>query len=75
MSIHISSKFEEAMKELENIVAELESGNVPLERSVELFNKGKELHKYCDKVIKEISLHIESVDPDDKESSAKFSDY
>ncbi|MCU7612486.1 exodeoxyribonuclease VII small subunit [Anaplasma capra] len=55
-------KFEEAVRELERIVEELESGNVSLDRSVELYNRGRELHKYCDGIIKDIALKIESLD-------------
>ncbi|MDB1135588.1 exodeoxyribonuclease VII small subunit [Candidatus Anaplasma sp. TIGMIC] len=69
MSINISGKFEEAMQELERIVGELEEGNVSLERSVELYNRGKELHQYCDKVIKDITLNIESIDPEQTQTS------
>lgn len=61
MSINTDLKFEDALRELEQIVLELESGNVSLTRSVELYNRGKALHKLCDKIIKEISLNIESV--------------
>lgn len=62
MSINIDLKFEDAMRELERIVEELESGNVALTRSVELYNRAKALHKHCDRIIKEISLSIELVD-------------
>ena len=65
MSINMNVKFEEAIQELEKIVAELEGGNIPLERSVELYNRGVELHKCCNDIIKDINLHIESVNTGD----------
>ena len=60
--MNTSMKFEEAIQELQKIADELESGNVPLEKSVELFNRGQELHTYCNNIVKGIVQHIESVD-------------
>ena len=39
--------FEEAMARLEEIVAAMERGEVPLEKSLELFAEGTELLKQC----------------------------
>lgn len=39
--------FEEAMKDLESIVRSLESGDLPLDKSLELFQKGVQLTKLC----------------------------
>lgn len=40
-------KFEEAMQQLEQIVAKLEQGDVPLEEALEQFQKGVALSKFC----------------------------
>lgn len=40
-------KFEEAMQQLEQIVAQLEQGDVPLEEALEQFQKGVTLSKFC----------------------------
>ncbi|MEE2868037.1 MAG: exodeoxyribonuclease VII small subunit, partial [Pseudomonadota bacterium] len=40
--------FEEALKQLETIVRELEQGNVPLERSIDMYERGDALRKHCD---------------------------
>lgn len=40
-------KFEEAMQQLEQIVAQLEQGDVPLEEALDQFQKGVALSKYC----------------------------
>ncbi|ACZ49629.1 putative exodeoxyribonuclease VII small subunit [Anaplasma centrale str. Israel] len=61
------SKFEEAVRELERIAEELERGDVSLDRTVELYNRGIELHKYCDKVIKGITLNVESLGDEELE--------
>jgi len=39
--------FEAGLAELEKIVAELEEGDMPLERSLELFEKGVDLSESC----------------------------
>lgn len=39
--------FEEAMRALEGIVRQLESGDVPLEESIALYARGEELRKRC----------------------------
>lgn len=44
-------KFEEAMKELEAVVSQIESGTKGLDESVELFEKGIELSKSCQKML------------------------
>ena len=40
-------KFEEAMQQLEQIVAQLEQGDVPLEEALSQFQKGVQLSKLC----------------------------
>lgn len=54
--------FEESIKELEKIVAGLERGDVGLEESLELFEKGIKLSKECnemlDKAEKKVSVLI-----------------
>lgn len=39
--------FESAIAELEKIVKQLEEGDLPLERSLALFERGVELSRYC----------------------------
>lgn len=39
--------FEQSLKELESIVKELESGDLPLERSIELYQQGMDYVKQC----------------------------
>ncbi|MFB3813455.1 MAG: exodeoxyribonuclease VII small subunit [Terriglobales bacterium] len=40
-------KFEECLQRLETIVAELERGDVPLERALSLFEEGIQLSNSC----------------------------
>lgn len=39
--------YEQASKELEEIVAKLENGNLPMNEAVKLFERGQELVKFC----------------------------
>ncbi len=39
--------FEDAIKELEDITSQLSKGNLSLDRSIELFERGMELKKIC----------------------------
>jgi exodeoxyribonuclease VII small subunit len=39
--------FEEARKELERIVAQLESGQAELEEALRLWERGEELYRFC----------------------------
>jgi exodeoxyribonuclease VII small subunit len=39
--------FESAISELEKIVKQLEDGDLPLDRSLALFERGVELSRYC----------------------------
>jgi exodeoxyribonuclease VII small subunit len=41
------ASFEEAMEELEQLVAQMEAGELPLEASVAAYKRGSELVKYC----------------------------
>ena len=43
--------FENYLKELEEIVSKLESGNVGVEESIELFKQGTEISKKCLNII------------------------
>lgn len=44
-------KFEEAIKELEEVVASLDSGENGLDESIALFEKGIKLSKECQKML------------------------
>ena len=42
-----TASFEEAQRELERIVAELEAGRASLEDAIALWERGDELYRYC----------------------------
>lgn len=59
-------KFEDAMKRLENIVEELEGGEMQLEESLKEFEEGMKLLTFCsnklDEVEKRVSILIKESD-------------
>lgn len=46
--------FEQAINRLDEIVKELDSGKAPLEKSLQLFQEGIQLSKFCDSLLKNI---------------------
>ncbi len=56
--------FEEALAELESIVAQLEAGELTLEVSLSLFERGQQLAKRCNTQLESASLRIEQLTAD-----------
>ena len=58
--------FEKAMKQLEKIVAELETGELPLEKALKRFGDGVSLSRFCSKKLEESEKKIALLlkDPD-----------
>ncbi len=52
-------KFEAALARLEEIVQELEKGDVPLEQSLKLFEEGIKLSRVCNKRLEEAERKVE----------------
>ncbi len=53
--------FEEALNELETLVNNLDSGDVPLEKSVELYERGEKLKAHCESKLKSAELKINEI--------------
>ena len=51
--------FESSLEELERIVRELERGDLPLEKSLELFEQGVKLSRACQERLSEAERRIE----------------
>ncbi len=45
--------FEEALKELETLVEDLEKGDLPLEEAVKKYEEGRKLSKHCHTLLEE----------------------
>jgi len=55
------SRFEEALKEIDEIVQKLDDRNTDIEEAVRLFERGKELIEYCREFLSETEERIEIV--------------
>jgi exodeoxyribonuclease VII small subunit len=53
--------FEAALSELESIVSTLEKGQVPLEESIKLYERGELLKKHCESLLKSAEQRIEKI--------------
>ena len=53
--------FEQALAELERIVGQLESGQAPLEQSIELYERGALLKAHCEKRLEAARLRVEKI--------------
>ncbi len=53
--------FEQALEQLERIVASLETGDVPLNQSIEIYERGEALKGHCEKLLKAAEDRIEKI--------------
>jgi exodeoxyribonuclease VII small subunit len=58
-------KFEDCLARLEQIVAALEAGNLPLEESLKVFEEGVALSRQCTKYLDEAERRIEMLAKDE----------
>jgi exodeoxyribonuclease VII small subunit len=52
-------KFEDALARLEELVRELESGDLPLEQSLKMFEEGIKLSRICHKRLEDAERRVE----------------
>lgn len=53
--------FEEALAELEGIVKQLEAGEVELEKSIAIYERGASLKAHCESRLKSAELKVEQI--------------
>ena len=53
--------FEDALKALEALVRQLESGDVPLDESIALYERGEKLRTHCQKRLDAAQARIEQI--------------
>ena len=53
--------FERALKELEVIVGRLERGDVELEESISIYERGEALKDHCDRLLKQAEAKVEKL--------------
>ena len=61
MSDIAAMSFEAAMTELEKVVRDLESGNVELEKSIALYERGSALKAHCEAQLKAAEERVEKI--------------
>ena len=53
--------FEQALSELERIVQQLERGDVPLENSIRMYERGAALKAHCETKLRDAQLKVEQI--------------
>jgi len=53
--------FEKALAELESIVQKLERGDVPLEESVAIYERGEALRRRCEELLRQAEIRVEKI--------------
>ena len=53
--------FERSLKELEAIVGRLERGDVELEESIAIYERGEVLRDHCDRLLKQAEAKVEKL--------------
>lgn len=53
--------FERALKELESIVGRLERGDVELEESITIYERGEALKEHCDRLLRQAEAKVEKL--------------
>jgi len=53
--------FESALEELEGIVRSLEKGDVPLDLSVTIYERGEALKRHCDALLRKAEARIQTI--------------
>lgn len=53
--------FEDALRALEDVVRKLESGEVPLDQSIDLYERGEALRKHCQARLDAAQARIEKI--------------
>jgi exodeoxyribonuclease VII small subunit len=56
--------FEKAMAELESIVQKLEKGDVALEESIRIYERGEALKRRCDALLRDAEARVEKITRD-----------
>lgn len=54
-------RFEQALSALEGIVRRLEEGQVELEESIKIYERGEALKAHCEQLLKEAETRIEKI--------------
>ena len=67
--------FEAAMAELDGLVEKMEAGQLPLEESLTAYQRGTDLLKFCEKVLRDAEQRIQILTPPVNGEPAKLADF
>ena len=67
--------FEHAIEELETIINRLEEGDVPLDETINLYEKGSELKDFCEKKLQSAEVKIQKINQKTKTKEITIEDY
>ena len=56
--------FEKALEKLSGVISQLESGSLPLEKSLKLYEEGVSLTAFCEQELQKASLRIREIQPE-----------
>jgi len=59
-----SLTFEAALNSLEEIVNQLDTGSIDLDKAVDAYERGAKLKEHCEKKLREAQLRIEKIEVD-----------
>lgn len=62
-----TTTFEEALRRLDEVVAELDGGEASLDQSLKLFSEGAQLLTFCQKKLEQATLKVEKLFPEEKQ--------
>jgi exodeoxyribonuclease VII small subunit len=62
----LAATYEEAFRRLEEVIEALESGDLPLEQSLLLYEQGASLAAYCTRILDEAELRVRQWQPGDQ---------
>lgn len=69
-----TSSFESQLQKLEELVAKLETGEVPLEQSLVFFEEGVNLYRSCKKRMQQVEIKIQKLTESMREESMEESE-
>jgi exodeoxyribonuclease VII small subunit len=64
--------FEEALAELQSVVQRLEEGELSLEASIALYERGQKLAKLCQECLDQAELRVEQIQSGDAEGGTEM---
>lgn len=53
--------FEQAMQELETIIDKLDGGDVPLEESITIYERGAALQRHCESKLQQAEMRVQKI--------------